>query len=374
MTPVEEAVSQVGRWREVAAHLVEAMAGWGTEEDEIFNALEGRSPSEIEAIRSAYLDLTGHPLEVDLRDEMSGSELRRALNLLNTRAAGEFTNEREQNMTEGGTTVVKGRFNWTLREDALEVDVPVKFRPDEGVPLPLGLWNGQIDTTWNQFAVTEPGGRNIEIRMALRDDQGDERTIRVIQNTVPGSYGHPDRANAGKWYPVMPANTAPHEFGHLIGLEDEYQRTHGDFKRITGEDRTGPANASGKTEAAIATELQTALHGDDVTTRAAAATTVLVNCGLIAGGRPQQGDFAQAVMAAYDDAHGNLFSDLQGLPSGTNWTLMTVFSYASGTVMGNASVVGVQPHEHPVMDRHLREFAAIVRRGYPSFEWTIGPK
>jgi hypothetical protein len=356
-----------------ATQLHEAMEGLGTEEDQIFNVLMGRTPAEILEIRRQYRTRYDHPLEVDLRDEMSGDELQRALDLLGA-SAGEFTNEITQHMTEGMTTVVQGRFNWTVIGNRLEVDVPVHFRPAEGVTPPYALWNQQIDDTWNGFEVTEPGGQRVEIQMELRNDSSDSRTIDVVENNVPGTYDHPDRANAGMWYPVMPADTAPHEFGHLIGLPDEYQRTREDFEAITGETRTGPTNTSGKTEADIATELHTALTGADVAQRAPNATTVLQNAGLItAGGTPLQGDFAEDVRLAYDDEHGegNLFSRLQGLPDGTNWTLMTVFSFASGTIMGNAGVVGTLAHEHPVMPRHLREFANLVRQVYPGPDWTV---
>ena len=47
-----------------------------------------------------------------------------------------------------------------------------------------------------------------------------------------------DRANAGTWYvaDTDAANSVPHEFGHLIGLRDEYQLHPGDFRAITGRE------------------------------------------------------------------------------------------------------------------------------------------
>lgn len=360
----------------IADQLFDAMEGAGTEEDQIFNALTGRTPSEIEEIARQYAARHPHTLEDDLRDDLSGDELTRALRLIGREDTGTFENTMFQRMTEGATTVVRGRFAYTLSEDTLEVDVAAHFVPAEGVDVPLDLWNSQIDTTWNQFAVTEPGGRRVDIHMVLRDDAGDPRSIRVVENTEPGTYGYPDRANAGKWYPVMPASTAPHEFGHLIGLPDEYQRTAEDFESITGETKAGPENESGKTDEEIADELHTALTVEDVAQRAPGATTVLSGVGLISGGVPQQGDWAQSVMAAYNEAYGDetanqLLPALQGLPAGTNWTLLTVFSFASGTVMGNPAVVGTAEHEHPVMARHLREFRSIVWNRWPDMDWQI---
>jgi hypothetical protein len=374
------AAATAGRAREIAIALRGAIYGAGTEEDEIFNALEGRSPEEIGAIKRQYLDLTHNTLEEDLVDDLSGDELARALELLGVRNQGEFTNTIWQHMTEGMTTVVRGRFRWSLTDDRLEVDVGVRFVPEEGITVPLALWQSQIDSVWNQFAITEPGGRRVVVDMELRDDPGESRTIDVVHNHVEGHYGFPDRANAGMYYPVMPEDTAPHEFGHLIGLPDEYQRTHQDFRDITGEDRTGPRNESGRTELAIAQDLHEALYQDEEARRAPDATTLLTSVGLISAGTPQQGDFAQAVMAAYDEEYGGAFSRelldaiIAKVPEENRWTLLTVFSYASGTVMGDQPMVGTQPHEHPVMPRHLREFRDIVARQWPDKTWEVSSR
>jgi len=80
---------KVNRARVTADRLRSAMAGWGTEEDEIFGALVGRSHEEIGEIKRQYFDLTnGHYLEKDLGEELSGEDLRRALNLIDV--VGEF--------------------------------------------------------------------------------------------------------------------------------------------------------------------------------------------------------------------------------------------------------------------------------------------
>lgn len=379
-TPEETTAATTTRAREIAEHLREAMRGLGTAETEIFNALEGRTPDELGAIKREYLALTDNTLETDLVDELSGDDLARALGLLGVRDAAEFTNTITQHMTEGVTTVVQGRFTWSLTDDRLEVDVPARFVPAAGLTVPLSQWQSQIDGVWNRFAVTEPGGRRVEIHMTLRDDPGDPRQIDVVQNETPGTYGGDDRANAGMWYPVMRADTAPHEFGHLIGLPDEYQRTHRDFRAITGEGRTGPANASGRTPLAIAQDLRNALYLEDQALRAPAATTALTAVGLIVGGVPQQGDFAQSVMEAYDEEYGGVFASellevlVDQLPERSRWTIQTVFSFASGTIMGNPGTVGVQPHEHPVMPRHMREFRNIIARQWPDKTWTLGPR
>ena len=290
---------------------------------------------------------------------------------------GQFENTFEQDMFEGGTTVGHGLFDWTLVGDVLDVRVPINFEPADSVTVPYATWNGQIDSVWNQFAVTEPGGRKIALQFSMINDSGASRTVEVVQNATPGTWTPDDRANAGMFFEHMQASTVPHEFGHFIGLPDEYQRTHDDFIEITSTTKTGPANASGKTEAEIADELHTALHLDNQPMRRIEARTVLTTAGLLVAGIPEQGDFAQAVMAEYDDRHGTLKDDLisqldADADSGDRWVLQTVFSYASNTVMGNPTVFGI--HTHPVEPRHLREFVRIVQNRHPAETWTIGPK
>ena len=67
----------------VASQLNNAMDRIGTDEESIYAALTGRTLTERTAIKQAYLRLTHRTLEHDLRDEMSGTELTRALRLLN---------------------------------------------------------------------------------------------------------------------------------------------------------------------------------------------------------------------------------------------------------------------------------------------------
>jgi hypothetical protein len=80
---------QANRARVTADRLRSAMQGLGTEEDEIFGALVGRTHEEIGEIKRQYFDLTnGRYLEQDLQDELSGEDLRRAINLIDV--VGEF--------------------------------------------------------------------------------------------------------------------------------------------------------------------------------------------------------------------------------------------------------------------------------------------
>ncbi|QAT83287.1 hypothetical protein EJ065_1689 [Corallococcus coralloides] len=63
------------------------MTGWGTDEDKIFKTLEGKTPAQIAMIRQSYQDHYGKNLDAKIRDELGGSDLRRAEGLLQGNAA-----------------------------------------------------------------------------------------------------------------------------------------------------------------------------------------------------------------------------------------------------------------------------------------------
>ena len=384
----EKTEAATNRARVVAAQIRDAIEGLGTEEAQIYNSLTGRTSAELNAIAAQYLDLTGRDVILDLRDDLSGGELTKALYLFEVASAGTLENKFKQNMTEGYSTFGHGLFNYTLHRDRLEIDVPIKFTPDEGVTPPFALWNQQIDGVWNQFALTEPGGRKLPINLRLRNDSGAEREVVVHKNTDPAD-PLKDRANAGEFYLVMKPSTVPHEFGHFIGLEDEYQRYHADFGRVVGQAPTGPDNLSGQTVEEIATDVHGGLHLDDANGRADTVLSVLRNVDLVTGTNddPQQGTFAQGVRVAYDEEYSEtLVEDMASkLPSENDatdpnrsykkWKIQTVFSFASRSIMGNPGALGGSTtHDHAVEPRHLRRFVEIAKAAWPDFQWTVGPR
>jgi hypothetical protein len=373
----QQAALATGRAATIAQQIRDAIEGAGTEEDQIYNALTGRTRKELDEILAAYLKLTGRDLVLDLRSDMSRGELRKALDLLQVASAGTFENKWEQKMTEGKSTFGHGIFDFALHSNRLDISVPVKFVPQKGVTPPFALWNSQIDKTWNKFALIEPTGKHkIPIHMAYRDDPGAEREIEVHN---PTGDKQKDRANAGKYITNMKPSAAPHEFGHLIGLADEYQRFHDDFKSLTGYTKVGPENKSGKTEDEIASSLFDAFHLDNEAKRPVEVTKVLKNVGLIVNGRPQQGSFAQAVMASYDAKYGKARTLVETmrdlLPKDTKWTIQTVFSFASRTVMGDPiGLGGSDTHDHAVEPRHLGQMVRIAKDAWPEYDWRTGPR
>jgi hypothetical protein len=364
-TAEETAAAGATSARDIAAQLVDAMAGWGTNEDQIYNALEGRTADQIDEIRRQYLALSGHSLDRDIRDEMSGDELARALALINSGNSGTFRNEFSEYLTEDYHATGQGIWDWEVAGGQFLVHVGVRFAPDPGVNAPIGTWQSQVRDVWNRFALTGNGGTGsggfeYPILFDLQDQSGAERSVRVKQNANGTSYADPDRAYSDLWYPDMRPTIAPHEFGHLVGLPDEYEQTQEDYQSVTGETIEGPSNESGQNARQIADSLHEALYLDDAAQRARAATSVLETAGLIVGGAAQQGTFAQRVMEVYDEEYESLFSRnlLKAIRyrcvEGSYWTL-----------------INESDHTHPVELRHLRFTLDVVRERYPDITWGL---
>jgi len=372
LSDTQQAAAKVDRARVIADQLRQAMAGWGTEEDQIYNALEGRSADEIDEVRRQYYTLTGHSLERDIRDEMSGSELDRALALINAGNSGSFRNQFSEYLTEGLNAGGEGIWDWEIVGGNFLVHVDVEFRPDAGVTYDLGKWQAKIADIWNRFALVADASTEYPILFDLRNQSGAERTVRVKPNAVFGKYAPPDRAYSDLWFPEMRETIAPHEFGHLVGLADEYERTAEDYRSVTGEPIPETANASIYTAAEIADSLHTALYRDEKAQRAPAATQVCESAGLMVGGAPQQGTFAQRVMQAYDDKYSGWISKtlIEAIRSrcvpGSYWNLLATFSFQSTSIMGNES-----DHNHPVAPRHLEPVLQVVRARYPAKTWGL---
>jgi peptidoglycan hydrolase-like protein with peptidoglycan-binding domain len=262
------------------------------------------------------------------------------------------------------------RYSYEILANKMVVTVKVNFT---GLP-PPAAWFGHVKAAWNKYKAVRtapPKEMPIDFQMT-RATGGDAMTI----NVVPGT----GRANAGTWFVADPnaASTVAHEYGHLIGLADEYQQHPGDYVRVTGREppvgqTTGPA---GVTPATIAGQLQAAMIARNDT--AAFNATVGAGVGM--------GAFAQRIVAAYAALPpgnvpavpaspgppptpalpavaltGNLVRDLdRALPDTNNrYATIQVLTYSSGSVMGDPNRV-FDPHDHGAEPRHVQQFVDIL--------------
>ncbi|HEX5201339.1 MAG TPA: peptidoglycan-binding domain-containing protein, partial [Actinoplanes sp.] len=204
-------------------------------------------------------------------------------------APGSTTGAVERQWTEevgghtfGLTGANASRYSWEIQKNRMVVTVKVNF---VGLPAPAA-WFGHVEAVWNQYMGVDTVSKKsmpVDFKMA-RGAGGDANTVTVVAGT--------GRANAGKWFAGDPnaATTIPHEYGHLIGLQDEYQLHPGDFVRATGhEPPVGDAAGPGVPAATIAANLQAAMLARSSANASAASVGI--------GVRP--GAFAQQVVEAY---------------------------------------------------------------------------
>jgi peptidoglycan hydrolase-like protein with peptidoglycan-binding domain len=264
------------------------------------------------------------------------------------------------------------RYSYEIQANRMLVTVLVRFT---GLT-PPSAWFGHVGAAWNKYqGVRDAPAKKMPIDFEMKRGSGAESmTINVVAGT--------GRANAGRWFvgDTDAANTVAHEYGHLIGLRDEYQQHPGDYVAATGHEppvgqTTGPA---GQTPQTIAQALQNAMVARN-DTNAFNATS---------GAGMQVGAFAQRVVAAYAalptvtvpptpgspgpppvaalpavPLSGNLARDLdRALPDTTNrYETIQVLTYSSGSVMGDPGRAA-DPHDHGSQPRHVQQFVDVLAR------------
>lgn len=295
----------------------------------------------------------------------------------------EFSSEeRVEGNIYGGDT----RYTWRLLDDALEISVGINFTGMSNHPQ-VAVWLGQIATVWNGFSFVDEAdpGRRLQLRFVPTRATPGDNSVRVY-SAAPGTPAF--RSDSGNWnVQDTDQGLAPHEFGHLIGLQDEYRLGADAYVRTTGEQPVIGEVTGDAEPGVIAEELWTALNLSPASGRAAAARAVVTNHSLA------QGAFAQRVAEAYELAHaadlkredfvpgagyrvvpnpgGTIDLDIAArLPGQANEARITnPFTYTNRSLMGNMQSLNspqgrgtvTAEHDHPVEERHVRHFLRTVQ-------------
>jgi peptidoglycan hydrolase-like protein with peptidoglycan-binding domain len=317
-------------------------------------------------------------------------------------AAGPVTVGREEfewgERTEGTDFGGHSNFTWRLHPDRFEVTVNIKFKLAPNHPR-VAAWKQDITSTWNRFKLVDDDhpGTELPMRFVVGSGTPADATINVkVQpaSTKPEDIG---RSDAGNWFTLdLDKGLAPHEFGHLIGLRDEYNQGHGDYSTVTGEQPDiGQLQAFDSTgavadPATVATELRTAVTSNPKKDRGTKALAVIGKY------KMRQGAFSQRVAQAYETANaGNLLAERwvagKGLQIATDATatcaddlaariddpkrepaVVRRFLHSNRSLMGEMQSLNtpVNKHDHPIAVRHVRHFADLVRKNKPG-NWRI---
>lgn len=195
----------------------------------------------------------------------------------------------------GETVHGRARYQWGVIENLLWIRVRIGFT---GID-PNGAEESWFATTraiWNRFVAVEAStGQRVYIRFMPERWGNPHHTMNCIRG--PGNV-----SSEGTLDLNMPdlGNTFAHEFGHMVGLEDEYYRSHADLSRISG---TAPVEGTHPpvTPAQFASRLHDALHLPQAQ-RVSAVNDL--NRGVTSG------TWTDAVTSAYTAAYGEtLYND-----------------------------------------------------------------
>lgn len=167
-----------------------------------------------------------------------------------------------------GTFGLQAGYKWKEIDDTLRVTVGVKFVKDSAGALAgsgdVGKIVNYIQDTWNIFKIsyksdndgkqrrTKDTSLKLDFKVAAAGiaDKSRKPVIFPDNQVLLWKGDHPNwaqrgfatdedkkhRSDAGNWNmdDGRLKNMVGHEFGHLIGLEDEYSRSHADIMRLTG--------------------------------------------------------------------------------------------------------------------------------------------
>ena len=139
--------------------------------------------------------------------------------------------ERKWEETLAGTTYgMTSKYSYKIDDKKIVVSVGINFvadaaHPPKDLAAVVAKWKTRILARWNLFkAVKDDGAASRDIEFEIVATGGN--TVQVIDADVGSDAGHwsvPDNEHD---------NGPAHEFGHMIGLADEYKQTLAEFQRL----------------------------------------------------------------------------------------------------------------------------------------------
>jgi hypothetical protein len=347
----------------------------GTNGDLVSGVIKNAPTTELASVAS------NPKLLERLKSELSSSDYKAVQKLV---GVGDVSTDWEEKDVGGETYGMTSYYSWRITNSAIEVTVKINFKDggEQRAAIINKTFEG-IKKVWNSFKIKKDGSEeNLDLIFIPTEASAGSDVSNV--KLLPGN----KRSDAGNWYmdnPDLPSKTAPHEFGHMIGLEDEYQRSHTDYKRLTGDEApTGtPATPEQITKApAIATDLHKALHDDSgeekIQAKKAYEDVVVANSlkqGVLTHNHIMPSYQDQFGVGVTEDIHKqlsvsdgknievDLSSGKKPLDTVRTW-IAEPFTYTSTSLMGNKSSLvpnSDKSHEHGVEPRHVRQFVEFVQ-------------
>jgi hypothetical protein len=337
----------------------------GFNDIDIISKLNKLSPDQLKHMGSAAKNT-----------KVGGGRMARYVNAV----AGVEVKSQADEQVGGSVYTVQGRYTYALTTTAIRVSVGMNFKPDSGVTVPVGTWFGYIRDTWNHFSAVNQANRAEKYAIEFVPTAGPGHDIQVSDHSEDGN----NRANAGHYYiqDNRLTKSVPHEFGHLIGLEDEYERDAADYQRVAGE--SAPA---GSGEVPLATTIATGIHEALFDSeklfewhrtaerrRMTAVNKVLADNHIVANYQSGRKPLTREVSIQYMAKYGHEMSvDFRSRVDTNedefnNWReqVLGTFQVTSSSIMGDMTA----DHEHAVQPRHVRAFARYIQQILGRGNWV----
>ena len=254
---------------------------------------------------------------------------------------------------------LRAGFDWKLSKTALNVTVPIQFvKRDPGVDGRISQWLDDIHTLWSTFrAVNQTDPKHPHINLDFRATGGGDHKVNVFKfdHSVPKAQRANSRSNSSNWYTIDPRRgMAPHEFGHLIGLADEYNRVEEHYVDVTGEEpAVGTPSGTAATAKTIADNIKAQIPLADAPPAPVAAANDnrwgAKLAAVVTGGLGStQGGFSRLVAQQYQKSYGaTVYADIQAafLAKGVSGfqnnmsDAVTPFLYSNRSLMGTMDTV-----------------------------------
>jgi hypothetical protein len=221
------------------------MIAEGTSDELVYEKIRRAPDAELEAVRKNEKKVLD-----GLKSELSGEGFRRAQQMLQGLLQWEDVDKKvkEQHYEQKapGKPWKLDEFSWKSRYEIqykrteLRLIVRIQLTGKDTTPAHHTTWKNGIDNRWNgKFHLENDHRLPLVVEPVFTSDHQHHKV------EVHDSGKSCTREDMTNWCLGTTGDTAAHEFGHMVGLEDEYNLAKADYERLVGPAPAGAEPAGG---------------------------------------------------------------------------------------------------------------------------------